>query len=826
MASGGKRRKSRPGHSASRSTHGQAADHIAAVTDGWNRIAQYLEDAENGTQVRDAARRDAREALRRAVQLARGRDLTRVLQSVRVTTTMTDARMAELGPVLLELLTLALYATDVAAAPDTAPGEPDWFPPGIVAAARQAWEAGIVLLMFGLESSDSFARVEFASRMREIALRNPVYPHMLLDTYRGLFGEPSIDADIKTVLGFVGLDAISVMEAARLYSVDNLQERFDRFLELRDAILPIMGRDPARPGRRSTPRAPAGASRPLSEEDQATLHRFREALEDLTTNVGDTAPLDVDAIAQRANVTPEVVVRVLETFEFQERLTIDEAVDRFFTGDNPLRTAPVLRDREGRFALVHDGLVLPAIREKVETALEDAGLRTKYQTHRGRWVEARAIDLLARHFPGAELHRGFKYFVPDPKASTLQEEPEKFTKRVEADGLIVVDDIAIVIEVKSVALTAEARGGGALKMRNKLRAIITDAAEQATRLRERIEKDRRVRLDDNEWIDCSNVREIHCVAVGLEDLSGVVTATAELVHAGILPRSGIPWTVSLHDLRAISEITDRPAELLLYIRRRTNYETTVKYLAIDELDLYLLFLAEGLFVEPDPVAAAEKYPLLGEPTVAELRRRKAERPGIVLGRTGPLDDWYNHQHRTSHENPPSKPAYAGPAELLALVDTLTTAAVPGWLAISATLLEANFATQRSFGQTGRRLVEITRRDGIAHDAVQVIVTSQGPVVLIWHTYPSPETMQLQADKLRAHVGAKKYQLQAARAAGFLFNAQTGSLEYVAYDNEPFRPDAQLDELVKRLKPIEAGRGRSLAALRPKPAGKQKRKRNS
>jgi len=32
----------------------------------------------------------------------------------------------------------------------------------------------------------------------------------------------------------------------------------------------------------------------------------------------------------------------------------------------------------------------------------------------------------------------------------------------------------------------------------------------------------------------------------------------------------------------------------------------------------LFFLAEGLFVEPDPVAAAEKYPLLGAPTVAEL----------------------------------------------------------------------------------------------------------------------------------------------------------------------------------------------------------------
>lgn len=173
-----------------------------------------------------------------------------------------------------------------------------------------------------------------------------------------------------------------------------------------------------------------------------------------------------------------------------------------------------------------------------------------------------------------------------------QTDPERSTKRVESDGLLLIDDIAIIIEVKSVALTAEARGGVARRLRGKLRDIVTDAANQAARLRERIMTDRRIRLNDDQWIDVSGIREVHTVAVGLEDLSGVTTATTMLLAAGVLRPDHIPWTVSVHDLRIVCELLDRPSELLLYLRRRTQPAATWKYRAVDELDLFLLS-AEG-----------------------------------------------------------------------------------------------------------------------------------------------------------------------------------------------------------------------------------------
>ncbi len=75
-----------------------------------------------------------------------------------------------------------------------------------------------------------------------------------------------------------------------------------------------------------------------------------------------------------------------------------------------------------------------------------------YERHRGAWVEKAAIDLLEEAFPARSVP-GFNYFVPDPnRAVPAGCDPRRFTKRVEGDGLILIDDVALIIEVKAVSL--------------------------------------------------------------------------------------------------------------------------------------------------------------------------------------------------------------------------------------------------------------------------------------------------------------------------------------------------------------------------------------
>ncbi|MFD6811787.1 preprotein translocase subunit SecA, partial [Streptomyces anthocyanicus] len=111
------------------------------------------------------------------------------------------------------------------------------------------------------------------------------------------------------------------------------------------------------------------------------------------------------------------------------------------------------------------------------------------------------------------------------------------------------------------------------------------------------------------------------VAVSLEYLPGAVTITSETGPSRAAAHGDLPWTVSLYDLRAISELVERPAELIVYLRRRTDPETTPRFGVIDELDLFLAFHDNGLYVEPDPRQVAQALPRFGLPGVAAARRR-------------------------------------------------------------------------------------------------------------------------------------------------------------------------------------------------------------
>ena len=222
---------------------------------------------------------------------------------------------------------------------------------------------------------------------------------------------------------------------------------------------------------------------------------------------------------------------------------------------------------------------------------------------------------------------------------------EKYTKRVEGDHLFVIDDVAIIVEDKAVAVSPLARAGETRRVRSDLTRIIEKAADQASRLQDRIEYDGGIRLHGGGWLDLSKVREIHTIAVSLDDLPGAATATAELVDAGLIDPAHITWTVSLHDLDLITELVDHPAEFLLYLRRRTDPLATVMYTAPDELDLFLHFLRSGLYVEPDPAEVRKALPHLPPPATAELRRFNRQEPAYLASLTDDLDKW--HRARTT-----------------------------------------------------------------------------------------------------------------------------------------------------------------------------------
>ena len=210
--------------------------------------------------------------------------------------------------------------------------------------------------------------------------------------------------------------------------------------------------------------------------------------------------------------------------------------------------------------------------------------------------------------------------------------------------MFVLHDVAFLVEDKAIPLSDRSRTGEVNPLRRNLASAITKGAEQAGRMKQQIVEDHGLRLRDGTWLDLADVREIHSVVTSLDDMPGIATASAKLVGAGLLPPDNIPWTVSLNDLDLIAQLVDRPAEFLLYVRRRTEPRATEMFMAVDELDLFLLVFRMGLYVEPDPEVASREMPWLGKPRTADVRRFKEQVPGLVTSHTDDLDAWYYSLH--------------------------------------------------------------------------------------------------------------------------------------------------------------------------------------
>lgn len=758
----------------------------------FDRFIRYVQSSGDHEQAAAAARADMRLAAGEVLRRARGLDLITVVSSAHVHMIMYRAITGnEPTTALLELIALVLTCWDSSGEADpSVDAESEFMPQDVISAAQEILESGSLIPLFESPSSDAESAILFHSIEREINLRNPVYPHMLLDTLHGLFGDPAVNEDCEAAMGFTGLEALNVMEAVRLLTIKELEDRFARMDAARDASLPYI---------RSRQRQDEADQQHPSEDERAAAQEVVDALEDLTTNIAQAFIIEPGAVAAHTGYQRSTVELILDAFTANGLADVVETLERFFRGDNALRTTPVVADGKGRRMLVHEALALPAVREVIEARLKAAGRQAAYERHRGAWVEDTAIDLLERALPGATVYRGFNYFVPDPNAAIPQTDPRQFTKRVEGDGLILVDDVALVIEVKAVSLTAEARGGVARRLRGKLRDIVTNAANQADRLRERIVVDERIRLDDDEWIDVSGVREIHTIAVGLEDLSGVTTATATLTAAGILSPMNIPWTVSVHDLRIVTELLERPSELMLYLRRRTHPEVTVKYRAVDEVDLFLLFLKRGLYVEPDPHQVTQTLSWAGTPSDADLRRfDAAQQPEAVESHTQPLDAWYDSQLYPAAP-PADKPRLAADKRLLELVDQVIGTEAPGWLSTATWLSEGDGKVQARFGRAAAELAKRVRADRKRHSMTQLIGDPSGKhVLLVWVCLGRSEDVDTATADLMRYLRAKKHQTRAYQATCMIFDPTGKHLLQLLYDNQPTGPDPQLDNDVARL----------------------------
>ncbi len=770
-------------------------------------MAKLVGQSASEAEARDTLERQLRAAVERVVELTERFDAFDVIECLKISETLFDpetyCETENEGMAAVIELAAAILSCRGTRYPDAehlaTSRQPDEVIDDVRAACREILDVGsMALLLDGLTASDDQAKLAMSAALREVFVRNLIYEHMLVDTLSGLFDEPAVELACRQTIGCSGAEVRSVVSALQEMHAGAWHARFASAAEFMNFLTE------AHAVRVAEAEAADAAGDPLRAIDDAERERARELHDAAWERPADAAVVDVLAVSSRTGLPPEVVSTAVQLLS--QPMTSGNpvtAAKALLSGRAPFRTRPMLSDPDGSVMAVHESLVLAGVRDRMEGKLKNSTGWNLYAKHRGEFLETVSLRHLQTLLPGASVYSSLKYFVPDP--TNDEPTPATYTKLVEGDGLLLLDDIAIVLEAKAGAFGTEARAGNRSRLRSDLRKLLTEAAAQSARLRERLDRDGGIRLQDGSWLDLTSVREVHQVLVTLEDLSSIATETVELVTAGLLSIDDVPWTVSVHDLRIIAELIERPAEFLLYLRRRTAPTVTSFHHAVDELDLFLEFFAHGLYVEPDPEEVYARMPHLGEPSVADRRRFKKQGVTILASRTDALDAWYFHNLGIRRTEAP-KPKHNANPKVRELVDSLERLRPDGWLATGATLLGASSALQDRFAKMAPDLRRLTGRDHKSHSYTTFSAgDGNDTVLLVWVTLAKTESVASATQRLRAYMLAKKHQMQAVTAACMIFGTDQLPLALL-YENKPPGPDLDLDAVIARsdLRPPTAG----------------------
>ncbi len=344
--------------------------------------------------------------------------------------------------------------------------------------------------------------------------------------------------------------------------------------------------------------------------------------------------------------------------------------------------------------------------------------------------------------------------------------------------------MAICVEVKGRTIADPARRGDRARLATEIKAIFGGGARQARRLEQLISQNHGLWLGDGSWLDLAGIREVRSIVVGLDFFGPLAVALGDLKRAGMLREGGLPWIASLHDLEVISKVIERPAEFLLYLRRRADSGVATYFRGADELDLFMLFLEGGLYVEPDPEEVRLQHPAAGSPrSHARKQHQRDARPTVVGTRTDPLDAWMYWIEGTSPYET-GKPAFNAHPAAREIVDFLADGRKPGWFRFGADLLGVAGTAQKKLGDSLRELVDKSRADDRWHSMACGYAGMWGYPMLFAGTKPRSHTRDEAVEKLRAYMAAKKQQIRSDRSLGLLLDERREIVHVIYMNNLP------------------------------------------
>lgn len=591
-------------------------------------------------------------------------------------------------------------------------------------------------------------------------VRSPSYEHHHRAQLEELFQR--FATELRDVLGF-GVDEALAAEAALMTLVsERISEINKKMVDTVNDWEEKLRADPAT----------------ISPEEQDLLERFRRsgdpsqaamvmALTWAQTYWYTGFIVTPEELAHQGGLKADVAERILERFgtPFGQPPRSDD----WPSVEDRLEHAPLIDLGDGTWWV---GLIFKlqwAIAPALEAGLAQGRHWERYQKQRSRWLEDRAVALIAG--ADARIQRwGNLWYGEDD----------------ELDGLVLCGGTAILVETKAGRMSLAGRRGAPSGIQSDLRDLLTHTQHQLNRATDYLLGQDEAQFRTNAGpvtVRRAEINRLVHVIVTLDSLTAFVTRLPRLALAGVFDRRSLPWAVDINDLLVCTEILGSPARLIHYIDRRMRAARRGVE-APEELDFLGHYITRGLYFDE---INDDVYQVL------------------LTSHTEALDDYYRHE-AGARQTPAPKPAPTTHPVIAELIGQIEDAAPPHFAEVVFWLLELGTEGQANMAE----MIEGRRRR--AREGLLTAVRSfMGRTVFAYVATPNDDLRPL-----ANYLTAVKYAGRADLAVGIAQSVRDPSKLDVEVQYARWAEDAELEQWSAEI--LEVFDSRAFTATSPDEKG--------
>jgi hypothetical protein len=159
----------------------------------------------------------------------------------------------------------------------------------------------------------------------------------------------------------------------------------------------------------------------------------------------------------------------------------------------------------------------------------------------------------------------------------------------ECDGIIIFDDVMIILEVKGGALSPVSPFSDEEAYKESLRALAQNPYEQSLRLFEEYKRSGKIELYKKEgkkrYELVSSIKDVNFIQACCVTLDDFNEVASQIEKTEFIQKSDLPvWCVSMNDLRVYPDLFDSPSIFLNYLYQRSHASNNPHIKVNDELD--------------------------------------------------------------------------------------------------------------------------------------------------------------------------------------------------------------------------------------------------